>query len=62
MQPHNKVALSCLRLVVKQFFYFVKCDCKHSDDQRIVKDANTTHVNQIEWVNEHGDVHTDDGK
>ena len=62
MQPHHKVTLSYLWRVTKQFFDFVKCDCKHRDDQRIVKDVDTTCVDQEVWVDEHGDVHADDSK
>jgi hypothetical protein len=44
MQPHHKVTLSYLWHFVQQFFYFVKCDRKHSDDQRIVEDDYTCYV------------------
>ena len=62
MQPHHEVTLSCLWHVVKKFLYFVECECKHSDDQRIVKDANTLLVGIDVLVDEHGDVHADDSK
>ncbi len=40
MQPHYEVTLSYLWHIVQQFFDFVKCNCKYSDDQRIDKDEN----------------------
>ncbi len=69
MQPHHKVTLSHLWNLTKQFFYFVQCKSKHSDDQRIVKDNNTLFVVEeihrvsiMETFDEHGYVYADDGK
>ena len=44
MQLHHEVTLSYLWHLVKHFSDFVKCDCKHSDDKRIVEDENTWSV------------------
>ena len=62
MQLHHGVTLSCLWHVFKQFLYFVKCHCKHSDDQRIVEDVDTTFVDIEVWSDEHGDEHADNSK
>ena len=68
MQPHHKVTLSYLWHFVQQFFYFAKCDCKHSDDQRIVKDENTWSIDLTEDCTRYdaedyqGNEHADDAK
>ena len=62
MQLHHEVTLSCLWHVVKQSLYFVKCDCKHSDDQCIVKDVDTFYVDIELWVYENRDGHADHSK
>ncbi len=61
MHPHDEVTLSYLWHFVQQFFDFVKCDCKHCDDQRIVDDE---HRFCVGWKEEedHGYEHAEDGK
>ncbi len=56
MQPHHKVTLRYLWHIVQHFFYFVKCDCKHSDDQRIVEDEDKSCVG-FNVVENHGYEH-----
>jgi hypothetical protein len=68
MQPHHKITLSYLWHLFNQLFNFFQCECKHSDDQSIVEDENTSIVvlkkaeSILEFLDEHGDVHADDGK